>query len=532
MISKLIRLIPRRYRLKIKEIIGYSSYANFNFKVEIKKTKSPKHFHFANIVGSHRASNLLEPSLAKFLVERGHKVSVTLCDAALPACLACSIWNQAPKRQFDDIFDTPQSLNLCGGCFSPAKKSWETTGAKILKLSDSKTNKVVTNNFIDKLLIFNGVDLSEDVIAGCLRFLCKGNVSSISQELWNAYSDAAVTVASFYDTFFDNEKIDLVISVHGIYIPHGIVNKIMKQKDIEFYNYNTSYREKRFYFTRNNTYHHILPTETDKELNLSATSDEEIALINDYLLSRSRGSQDWQQFNNEPDNNVRQYLSKQNFRMDKPTAVLFTNVVWDARLHFFDNTYQDMVSWINDTIKTFSQMPERNLIIRTHPGEVISHSKSRERLKDLESIKYLPDNVIFIDAEEKISSYELARYSDLNLVYASKVSIELCGMEAPIITCGDAWIKNKSATITPKSEIDYIQYISGDWSNLNKLCNKRNGLAYAHYIFERKPLKFNFLKPSNDRKSFYIDTKSLKFDIENFEENSFIKIENSIQKHL
>ena len=532
MLSKIARRIPRRYRLKIKDLIGYSAYANYGFKVDVEKSDNPQHFHFANILGSHRASNLLEPSLAKFLVERGHRVTVTLCDKALPACLACSIWNQDSKHRQDSDFIPPQKLGICGGCYEPARKAWETTGAEILRISAAKLTENYVNDFERKIVKYGDVDLSEDVIAGCLRFLCKGNSDCITQKLWDAYAQSALRVAAFYTDFLDEEQVDVSFSVHGIYVPHGVTNKVMQAKNVSFFNYNTSYREKRFYFTKDNTYHHVLPNETGEELGLGNTPDRDIEEITQYLGSRRNGSQDWQQFNNEPDEQLTRYFENSGFDASKPTAVLFSNVVWDARLHFEDNTYEDMSDWIKDTINCFAKMPERNLIIRTHPGEVVSHSKSRERLRDLDCIKKRPSNVLFIDAEEKISSYALGEFADLNLVFASKMAMELCCMEAPIITCGDAWIKNKGATISPEKQAEYLAYISGEWDDLKAKCDKRQGLAYAHYIFEKKPLFFDFLDPSADRKSFQVNVETLKKEIMSFEGNSLFRIENALKDSL
>lgn len=529
----LVNRIPRRYRLRLKALMSQLWGNNLQIPVSIKKTKQPKHFHFGTVVGSHRVSNLLEPALARFLVCRGHRVSVVLCDGSLTACLACSIWNQPSDKQTDEEYISPQALSLCGGCYGPALATWRSTGAEIYVISDGKSSELeVTNSFSEKTLIIDGVDYAEDVVAGCLRFLCKGTVESISPRLWESYSNATISIVNFYKNFIDQNKITLGFSVHGIYVPHGVINKIFKKNGIDFYNYNTSYRENRFYFTRNETYHKVLPSETHDELKLQDVSDYEIEAITQYLESRETGGQDWQQFNNEPNNKVKEYLQNRGFQEHGQIAVLFSNVVWDARLHFFDNTYDDMSEWVTETVEVFRKMPNRRLIIRVHPGEIISHSKSRERLRELPILQNLPNNIILIDAEEKISSYELARHSDLNLVYASKIAMELGRMNAPVITCGDAWVKNKTASITPKSKKEYLNYLVGDWGLLSDKYDRRNALAYAHYIFESKPLKFGFLRASSDRKSIIIDKGLLEKDIEDFEHNDLHRIENADEEQI
>ena len=525
---RFLNFIPRRLRLRLKGILPTFSYSVFDFHLKIPKSKNPKHYHFSNIVGSHRVSNLLEPSIAKFLILRGHRVSVAICDGVLPACLSCSIWLQPDNQQSDNVFLTPQQLGICNGCAKPSIKSWQSTGAEIHILRESKKSFIIENDYNNKKFVVDGIDLSEDVIAGCLRFLCKGSEHSISEKLWECYAQAALKVFSFYDEFLGSNNVDVAFSVHGIYIPHGITNKIFRSRGITFFNYNTSYRQHRFYFTKNETYHKVFPSETDADLNLELETDENINEIKKYLRSRETGSEDWQQFNNSPDNEIEKYLLNRGLDVKRETAVLFSNVVWDARLHFKENTYKTMEQWLIDTVDAFKAMPERNLVIRTHPGEVVSHSKSRERLRDLEILKNLPANIIFVDADDTISSYGLARVSSLNLVYASKIAMELCVMDAPIITCGDAWINNKNAAITPRSQSEYIDLLQSSWQKINVKCNKRRGLAYAHYVFEKKPLKFDFFKVSSDRMSFVVDKQKLKEAIKNFEGSSLEKIEKSV----
>ena len=52
-----------------------------------------------------------------------------------------------------------------------------------------------------------------------------------------------------------------------------------------------------------------------------------------------------------------------------------------------------MVSWIEDTVNFFKLNSNKKLIIRIHPGELISHSVSREKVEELNCLKNLPENL-------------------------------------------------------------------------------------------------------------------------------------------
>ncbi len=546
-LTKIWLLLPYNLRNLIKDFFGYSPYPDFKkLKISIKKTKTDqqKNFHFGTIIGSHRASNLLDSSLAKYLVDRGHSVSVLICDENLPACLNSSIWKSSKKDRLENtLSDSPKKQNLCKVCFKNSEKLWKLTNAKIYKISDllTKADHKKIDDKIKKLkllgdVFYKEINLREDIIAGCLRYLCLGDENKISKELYERYATSSLRICFCYEKILSIESIDTGVWVHGIYVPHGILNKIFKKKKINFYNYNTSYRENRFYFTKNDTYHKVFPRESSEQLSLDNFTESELQQAKEYLLSREKGSQDWQQFNNDPLKDSMQELKKIGFKEDeKDLAVLFTNVVWDARLHFQENLYDDMVEWIKDTVDFFKTSASKKLIIRVHPGELISHSVSREKVACLDFLQNLPENILLVPPESKISSYFLASISKLNLVYATKMSMELCLYDAPIVCCGDAWVKGKNATVDPSSKKEFLEILNlRDWEALNKKINKKKGLSYSHYLFEKKPIFFPYFKVSQDRKSFTVDLGNYekaylaKKSVLNFMEDKLIKKEEII----
>ena len=520
-LTKIWLFLPYSLRNLIKNFIGYSPYPDFSkLKTSLEKVdvNTKKNFHFGTIIGSHRASNLLDSSLAKYLVDRGHSVSVLICDENLPACLNSSIWKRKKKDRLDNtLSESPKKQDLCKVCFKNSEELWKSTNAKIYKISDLLTkadhkeiNEKVKNLKLLGDVFYKEINLREDIIAGCLRYLCLGDENKISEELYERYAISSLRICFCYEKILSIESIDTGVWVHGIYVPHGILNKIFNKKQINFYNYNTSYRENRFYFTKNDTYHKVFPSESSEQLSLDSFTESELKQAKEYLVSREKGSQDWQQFNNEPLKDSLKELKKIGFKEDKKDlAVLFTNVVWDARLHFQENLYDDMVDWIKDIVNFFKTSATKKLIIRVHPGELISHSVSREKVADLDFLQSLPENIILVPPESKISSYFLASISKLNLVYATKMSMELCLYDAPIICCGDAWVKGKNATIDPNSKKEFLEILNlENWATLNNKMNKKNGLSYSHYIFEKKPIYFPYFKVAKDRKSFSVDLSS------------------------
>ncbi|MEM1402808.1 MAG: hypothetical protein AAGG55_05710 [Pseudomonadota bacterium] len=465
---------------------------------------------------------MLEPALASYLVARGHKVTVLLCDKALPACLTCSIWkSKASDKEEDTLTESPADQGLCEACFPAALRTWETSGAEVLTLSSllTSSDKAEVRERCGRLVagesvVLDGTDFKEDVVAGCLRYLCKGDEESISTELFRRYAEASMMIARAYKNFLSSTEVDCGVWVHGIYVPHGVLNRVFRSRSLPFLNYNTSYRQSRFYFVENDTYHHVFPGESADELGLDKVTGEEIGQIEEYLRSRASGSNDWQQFNNEPLSDTKRGLRELGFTIDdRPTAVMYTNVVWDARLHFRDSVYDRMEDWIADTVEYFRVAPHRKLILRVHPGELISHSVSRSRVVDHPALQDLPENITVVGADSKISSYDLADIADLILVFATKMSMELGRYGKPIICCGDAWVRGKGATIDPVTPDEYLEKLgSQNWQYLYDPSMRDRAIAYSHYIFEEKPIAFPIFDVSGDRKSFTLNPMKLQIE--------------------
>ncbi len=523
-ISSIWISIPEKIKLFIKKFLKYNKFPNYSLikKTHINKTDKKRNFHFGTIIGNHNASNLLDSSIAKYLILKGHRVSVLLCDEALPACLNSSIWKSSKKDRFkDDLTSSPKQQNLCETCYGQSLKLWENTNATIYKISE-----LITESDLKKIILrvnslkvlekiyYKDIDLTEDVIAGCLRYLCKGDENIIPENLYKRYAESALKICISYEKILSKEKINVGVWVHGIYVPHGVLNKIFHKNKISFYNYNTSYREKRFYFTKNQTYHKQFPNETEDYLKLKETQKHQIIKIKEYLKSREKGLQDWQQFNNNPESSPKDKLQTLGYKFDqRELAVLYTNVVWDARLHFQENIYKDMVSWIEDTVNFFKLHSNKKLIIRIHPGELISHSVSREKVEELNCLKNLPENITLIKPQSRISSYYLASLASINIIFATKLAMELSIYDKPIICCGDAWVRGKGATIDPKSIKDYKKFLNCNWAELKHYYSSFMGLAYSYYFFERKPIYFPYFKVAADRKSFNIDLKKYELEL-------------------
>ena len=91
-----------------------------------------------------------------------------------------------------------------------------------------------------------------------------------------------------------------------------------------------------------------------------------------------------------------------------------------------------------------------------------------------------------------MNTYELAKKSDVIIVYSSKIAIELASMGMPILVVGEAWIKNKNITFDIQSEKEFLNYLNSNINYLKKIAKSRKNkaLKFAYYYFFLKMYKF------------------------------------------
>ena len=151
------------------------------------------------------------------------------------------------------------------------------------------------------------------------------------------------------------------------------------------------------------------------------------------------------------------------FAAQKPTAVLYGNVVWDlAALDkevFFGSIREAYV----ETIRFFTEHPEFQLIVKTHPDEenpLLPVTKERLEHIAAEEIGSLPDNVILLKSKVGITAYELFTVSRCTIVYTSTVGIESAMARVPTVLMANCHYRGKGFTHDPTSKQEYFRIVT------------------------------------------------------------------------
>ena len=155
-----------------------------------------------------------------------------------------------------------------------------------------------------------------------------------------------------------------------MYCPQGIISEVANEKSKQFC-FATGYR-KILFISENHIYHFEIP----KNKNYEKLSNIPIKLIQSKNI--------WNQ--KEPVKKTgfyfKKYLKKNLYhKLDqaKINIALFSNVLWDAKIHFDGSIFEDPISWVKSTFEKSKDLENINFILRV----------TQENKKGLLNLEYL-----------------------------------------------------------------------------------------------------------------------------------------------
>src|SRR4029077_20701365 len=348
------------------------------------------HVLLATSTGGHPSVTQVESLLAMALTLRGARVSLLLCDAALPACEECMLIVFKSVEQF--AAHGPSS-SRCPPCFGNGQKLYDLLGLQVLRysafLDDESRERAARINRetpMEEIPAYmrDGLKIGEHALAGALRFFARGTLEGepYAEAVLRRYFEASLLTADVMTRIFTTQGIHCACFHHGIYVPHGITGETARKLNVRLVHLFTAYRKQRFIFSHGDTYHHTLLVEPPEDWQKFAFRGRHRKQAKKYLKSRWSGSRDWIYFHEKPTEDPKAISKEIGMDLAKPTILLLTNVIWDAQLHYPANAFPNMIVWLVETIRYFAKRPELNLVIRVHPAEIHGGLPSRHFAAD------------------------------------------------------------------------------------------------------------------------------------------------------
>jgi hypothetical protein len=253
---------------------------------------------------------------------------------------------------------------------------------------------------------------------------------------------------------------DVVIIPNGTVQELGIVYRVAKHLKIPTITYEFGDQRERIWVAQNRE---VMRQETDGMWDVRRDhplTDDELERVKSMYSARQKGStwenfaRAWQQVPSEGGEKVRAALG-----LDKrPVVLLPTNVVGDSLTLGRQVFSRSMTEWISRTLQYFDGRPDVQLVVRVHPGEMITRGVSMVEVIH-QVFPRLPEHIHLIGPKEKINTYDLMEMADLGLVYTTTVGMEMAMSGLPVIVTGATHYRGRGFTYDPDSWVNYFKIL-------------------------------------------------------------------------
>ena len=224
-------------------------------------------------------------------------------------------------------------------------------------------------------------------------------------------------------------------------------------------------------------------------------NDDQIDQVRSLFVARQRGSlwenfgRRWQEAPNRGGSSVRAFLG-----LDSRSVVLLaTNVIGDS-LTLGRQVFSDsMTDWLRRTVRYFTNRADVQLVIRIHPGELMTNGPSvSDVVRD--TLPQLPEHIHLVESAAQINTYDLVETADLGLVYTTTVGMEMAMSGLPVIVVGQTHYRNKGFTLDPSSWDNYFELLNQVIISPEKFRLSRDQVEssweYAYLFFFEYPRPF------------------------------------------
>ena len=162
----------------------------------------------------------------------------------------------------------------------------------------------------------------------------------------------------------------------------------------------------------------------------------------------------WQSSKRKGSEEVRQSLGLD----ERPIVLLATNVLGDSLTLGRQVFSQTMADWIERSVEYFAKRNDVQLVVRVHPGEMLTHGPSMVDVVNT-LMPQLPEHIHLIGPREKVNTYDLIEMTDLGLVYTTTTGMEMAMSGVPVIVAGVTHYKNNGFTFEPQTYPEYYELL-------------------------------------------------------------------------
>jgi hypothetical protein len=315
------------------------------------------------------------------------------------------------------------------------------------------------------------------------------------------YLAAAIKLVEAGERVFDDVKPDRFVVPDGVYLTAGTLSALARKRGVHVVVHGAPFRKGTIWLYHGESYFRAFINARNDDWSSLDLTPARRRVADEYLAAKHFASRDYISYH------VGSIQDEEAIRAElgldaRPIVSLYTNVLWDAQLHYSFSVFRSMLEWLFETIRFYGERGDVQLVVRVHPGEARGAWPTNQPLMpEIEQrFPVLPANVKVVRPESRVSSYVLGKMSRLALVYGARVGQELVMLGTPVIVAGEALIRGRGFTIDPDSREAYFELLerSATFEPPRVEVQERARKWYYFYLFRMMmPFPFFYGDPAS-----------------------------------
>ena len=362
----------------------------------------------------------------------------------------------------------------CAVCALNTKRKLNHFGIKYVLLSEciTKLDIIEIDKFIEKNDIINlekidlhGINIRKYSLNNLYHFN-KGVVEPKEYiDLFKRIIKSSLITSKSIINLVKKYNIDLLITTNGKFIQSGIAIEIFKNSNKEYITWDAFTQGEKFIVGYNCIAHD--QSIDDKILkDFDFTRVEYIKWTDNYFKLQSKSLNVPYKYYDDTNENDIKLLNNILFQSkNKKIISYYPNVEWDATALNLDSIFTSVRDALTYLVNFVKENSEFFLIVRLHPAEikVPFHMQTKNSISSfLKELNLDPNSFLLIDSANNLKSYDLAKISNINIVYSSTFGIELPLMKIKPIVLSNCYYSFYSFVNKPSTRMNLYSLLKSD----------------------------------------------------------------------
>ena len=400
----------------------------------------------------------VEYGLAMALRLRGHDVRGVLCDGVLPLC---------------EMSLGPVTRQPCETCIASLSRNEDAFGFEYERLSAfldasdrARAEEIVSRTPDDELpgLIVDGVPVGRLGRRELQRYY-RGFVFDPPRDpAYRSWIVTAILCTWLSQRWLEKHRPDILGVCSGRTLTTACVFEVARQRGIRVVTWDGTAT-----FPDTLMFSHDRPaTEVPLDDAWERVSNDELSRadaekLEHHLRRWSRSENTPFPYNLSPVENESEIRSALSLRPEAPLVVAFTNAGWDISVIDRDVGFDSMFDWLFSLVEYARDHPAVDVVVRAHPAETNVPPDLRTGTPVAGEIRRrfdpLPPNVKLVEGNSPLSSYTLAGMAAVNMVYASRLGLEIAMRGKRPWIAGAVTYRHKGFTLDLSSKAHMLELL-------------------------------------------------------------------------